>query len=591
MSRLFYPALWLFFSMFVLSSPPAGAQVSGHERWWNPAENAFPVIEGQGWHEGLAHPYDRLPERAQKRVREAVWHLSGQSAGLVIRFRTGAREIQVRYTVGQGKHLGMPHMPPTGVSGVDLYAVDKNGGWQWCGGRYAFGDTITYRFTSLPADYVREYHLYLPLYNDVKWLEIGVPDTTRLTALPLSPDKPIVVYGTSIAQGACASRPGRAWTAILGRLLHRPVVNLGFSGNGQLEPSVVSFLTELDPQLYLIDCLPNMTRFPYDTVRERMIRTVRTLRQERPDVPVLIAADADGNIASLDLEKDSAYARVNRAGLSAFTELKSEGLSGIYFLPATAIGLGIESTVEGTHPNDYGMQRYAEAYEKVIRGILREPVGPYTTTRPCKQYRSKVYDWNARHAKELEMNREDPPRIVFLGNSITHYWGGEPACRIHRGADSWSQYFAPAGVRNFGFSWDRIENVLWRVYHGELDGYRAAEVMINIGTNNLSVNDNHEILAGLRLLIEAVKQRQPSARVLVIGIYPRKDGEARVAVLNGGLARLCGQENVHYCDPGTHLLDASGKIIPSLFADGSLHPNAAGYRILAKALQPYLQPR
>jgi lysophospholipase L1-like esterase len=572
-------------------SLPAAAQAAHDERWWNPARNAFPVVEGQGWHEGLAHPYDRLPERAQKTVREVVWHLSEQSAGLIIRFRTDAREIRVRYTVSRPKHLGMPHMSPTGVSGLDLYAVDKNGGWQWCGGRYSFGDTITYRFTSLPRDYAREYHLYLPLYNGVKWLEIGVPDTARLSPLPLSPDKPVVVYGTSIAQGACASRPGRAWTAILGRLLHRPVVNLGFSGNGQLEASVVSLLTELDPELYLIDCLPNMSRFPYDTVRERMIRTVRTLREKRPHVPVVIAADADGNIGSLNLEKDSTYARVNRAGLSAFTELKSEGLSGIYFLPAAAVGLGMESTVEGTHPNDYGMQQYALAYEKMIRDILQEPEGPYTTMLPCKQYRSKVYDWNARHARELAMNRKDPPRIVFLGNSITHYWGGEPACRIHRGADSWNRYFAPAGVRNFGFSWDRIENVLWRVYHGELDGYQAKEVMINIGTNNLSVNDNAEILAGLRLLIEAVKERQPAARVLVIGIYPRKGEEARVRALNGGLARLCGTENVGYCDPGSGLLDGSGKIVSSLFADGRLHPNAAGYRILAKALQPYIEPR
>jgi lysophospholipase L1-like esterase len=486
----------------------------------------------------------------------------------------------------------MPHMPATGVSGVDLYAVDKNGGWQWCGGRYSFGDTITYRFNSLKHDYVREYHLYLPLYNNVKWLEIGVPDSTELTPLPLRPGRPVVVYGTSIAQGACASRPGRAWTAILGRRLHRSVINLGFSGNGRLEGEVVSLLAELDPAIYVIDCLPNMTRFPYDTVRERMIRTVRTLRKKRPDVPVLIAADADAGIPSLNLKKDSVCARVNEAGKAAFAALKSQGVSGIYFLDASAVGLGIEGTVEGTHPNDYGMQRYAEAYEKVIRRILHEPVGPYTTTRPCKQYRSKVYDWNARHAKELAMNRKDPPRIVFLGNSITHYWGGDPVCRIHRGEDSWDKYFAPAGVRNFGFSWDRIENVLWRVYHGELDGYRAAEVMINIGTNNLSVNDtNAQILAGLRLLIAAVKERQPAARVLMIGIYPRKAQEARVADLNAAIARLCDSTRINYCNPGTKLLDSSGKIIPALFADGRLHPNAAGYRLLGRALQPFIEAR
>src|SRR5690606_10884604 len=131
---------------------------------------------GRGWHTGLAHFYDRLPAKAEKSVRKAVWHLSRESAGLMIRFRSNAPDIRVRYTVG-GK-MDRPHMPATGVSGVDLYAINKDGGWEWSGGSYHFDDTIEYHFKSLKHDYVREYHLYLPLYNDVKWLEIGVPDST-----------------------------------------------------------------------------------------------------------------------------------------------------------------------------------------------------------------------------------------------------------------------------------------------------------------------------------------------------------------------------------------------------------------------------
>src|SRR5699024_5153396 len=165
--------------------------------------------------------------------------------------------------------------------------------------------------------------------------------------------------------------------------------------------------------------------------------------------------------------------------------------------------------------------------------------------------------------------------------SITHYWGGEPEfSKTKRGEDSWEKYFNPSGVRNMGFSWDRIENVLWRVYHGELDGYKAKQVLINIGTNNLAYNSDKEIVAGLKLLIEAVKQRQQQADILMISIYPRKGGEERVAKLNQKIVRLCGMENVHYTDPGKELLDDSGKIIKSLFIDGRLHPNAAGYQIL-----------
>jgi lysophospholipase L1-like esterase len=581
MKKTFYLVL---LSSFLFQA--AFCQTATHYKWWNPANNSFPVVQGQGWHKGLAHRYDRLPAKAEKTVRKVVWSLSNESAGLWISFRSNAADIRVRYTVGG--RLNMPHMPSTGVSGVDLYALNKDGGWQWSGGKYHFGDTIEYHFQSLKHDYIREYHLYLPLYNNVKWLEIGVPDSSKMTPLPIETVKPIVVYGTSIAQGACASRPGMAWTAILGRRLHRPVINLGFSGNGRLEEPVADLLTELDPEIYVIDCLPNMTGFPGDTTKARLIKTVKTLRERKPDIPVLIVQDADANINSLDTHRDSGYKRVNEVGQSAFAEMKAAGIRDIYFLSSRDIGFGIESTVEGTHPNDYGMEQYAAAYAKKIREILHEPAGDYTTTQPCMQYRSQVYDWEARHRKELEMNKTHPPRIVFLGNSITHYWGGEPYCRIHRGEDSWKKYFEPLGVRNFGFSWDRIENVLWRVYHGELDGYRARQVIMNIGTNNLAYNSDSEIVAGIKLLIGAIKQRQPGASILIIGIYPRKGGEKRVADLNQKIVHLCGNENVDYANPGVGLLDKSGKVVTSLFADGRLHPNAAGYRILAKALQPYL---
>lgn len=572
---------FLFFSGVSFSQTPA-------YHWWDPAKNNFSTVAGQGWHDGLANFYDRLPAKAEKSVRKVVWHLSRESAGLMIRFRSNAPDIRVRYTVG-GK-IDKPHMPATGVSGVDLYALDKDGGWEWSGGSYHFGDTIEYHFKALKHDYVREYHLYLPLYNNVKWLEIGVQDSTTFTPLPLRKDKPIVIYGTSIAQGACASRPGLAWTAILGRKLHDPVINLGFSGNGQLEEPVVQLLTELDPKLYVLDCLPNMwyNTIPPDTARQRLITTVKTLKRAHPDVPVLLVDDADVSIDPLDTSRDAPYRKINEINRAVFEELKISDMQGIYLLPASQIGLNTESTTEGVHPNDYGMLQYATAYENIIREILHEPVGPYTTTQPCMQYRSKVYDWEARHREELKLNQTNPPKIVFLGNSITHYWGGEPVSTVHRGDDSWDKYFKPAGVRNFGFSWDRIENVLWRVYHGELDGYKAKQVLINIGTNNLAFNSDKEIIAGLKLLVNAVKQRQPQAKILMIGIYPRKGGEERVKLLNEQIVRLCGDENIHYADPGIGLLDTSGKVVESLFQDGRLHPNAAGYRILAKALQPYL---
>ncbi|MDB5242600.1 MAG: acetylhydrolase, partial [Spirosoma sp.] len=229
------PALLLCF-IFWLHCPITFAQSIPEYNWWNPTQSEFSSVEGQAWPNEVENRYDRLPARAEKSVRKEVWNLSHSAAGLLIRFKANTDQIVVRYSVG-GPHA-LPHMPATGVSGVDLYAINSDGNWRWCTGKYTFKDTLEFRFTNLePNDTYhqkgREYRLYLPLYNSVKWLQIGVPKGSAFTPLPTRVEKPIVVYGTSIAQGACASRPGMAWTAIVGRMLDRPIINLGFSGNGR----------------------------------------------------------------------------------------------------------------------------------------------------------------------------------------------------------------------------------------------------------------------------------------------------------------------------------------------------------------------
>ncbi|MEZ4772214.1 MAG: SGNH/GDSL hydrolase family protein [Bacteroidia bacterium] len=584
----FFPIL-----VFLTLCFSASAQSVGF-RWWNPATAGFPVVEGQAWPGEVAKTYDRLPARAEKTARTDVWNLSRHSAGLMIRFFSNSSDIRVRYHVGP--NLQMPHMPATGVSGVDMYAIDAEGKELWCHGKYSFGDTISYVFDGLrPNDSFhkrgREYRLYLPLYNSVEWLEIGTADTAIFTPLPVRQDKPIVIYGTSIAQGGCASRPGMAWTAILSRKMDRPLINLGFSGNGRLEPEIISLIAEIDAKVFVLDCLPNMvpSRFSDEELRSRIITSVRTLQQKRPGVPILLTQHAGYTDGLTVPSREEAYTAVNASLEKAFSQLKSEGVNNIYMLTREALALELDGTVDGTHPNDLGMLSHANGYEKSLRMILNEPVGDFATTRPVTQYREPDnYDWQTRHREILKLNHEKPPRIVYMGNSITHFWGGNPVGPRRTGADSWDKYLEPLGVRNFGYGWDRVENVLWRVYHGELDGYKAEKVMIHIGTNNLHLNSDEEIIAGMELLVNAVKTRQPQAEILLFGTYPRRNYDQRVAGFNTKLAQLAGKMNVGYADPGSVLLNSEGTIEESFFYDG-LHPNAEGYRKLAVAIATLLK--
>lgn len=341
-------------------------------QWQDPVMSAFPVIDGRGWHTNLASPYDRFPAAVEKTVRPAVWNLSRNSAGEYIGFKTNSRAVVVKLVVKGNQ--SMPHMPATGVSGVDLYAKDVHGDWRWAKGTYSFGDTITYRFENMTLSQpVETFRLYLPLYTSVQWMKIGVPDGNMLEILPISEEKPIVAYGTSIMHGACATRPGLAWTNILGRKLNAKIINLGFSGNGQLEQPVTDLINSIDARMYILDCMPNLTlrtQFSAEEIEKRIRKSIADLQGSHPGVPIVLAEHCSGlEGMNMDSVMTSRYKAASDIAAEVFHKMKKEGIRNIYLLTASAIGFTTESTVDGTHPNDIGMMQYAEAYEKLIKKI------------------------------------------------------------------------------------------------------------------------------------------------------------------------------------------------------------------------------
>ena len=559
-------------------------QLPAQLQWKNPLAESFQTVHGQAWQDELKGTYYRLPERAKEVVRKPVWGLSRHSAGLSIVFRSNAPEIKVRYAVTEG--FAMAHMPATGKSGVDLYATDANGKPRWCAAKYAFGDTITYTYSHL--SYVTdpkqgyEYQLFLPPYNEIKWLEIGVDKEYTLRFLPASKEKPIVLYGTSIAQGACASRPGMVFGNIINRTLQHPVVNLGFSGNGQMEPEVFDFLSEIDAKMFILDNMPNMNKERTGLIYERATNGIRKLRQ-KSNAPILLVEHNGYANEFSSLDAEDSYRKTNIELRRVYQTLKAEGIKELYYLTKEEIGFTQDATVEAIHPSDLGMQIYADAYIPKIKEILQEDADSRTVFQPCMQQRDS-YDWKERHEQVLKLNKEQAPDVLLIGNSITHYWAGEPTASLARGTDSWNQLFKGKVVRNLGFGWDRIENALWRIYHGELDGYEAQKVVLLMGTNNLEQNTDDEIIDGINELVRAVRHRQPQAQIYVTGILPRAWHEPRVAALNQMIQiRLLANEAT-YVDLSAAFLQSDGRIINELFTDG-LHPNKEGYQRMAEMLE------
>jgi len=323
-------------------------------------------IEGQGFAD-LAHPYDRLPAKAEGVVREPVWNLGHDSAGLCVRFVTDATTVSAHWKLRSGA-LAMDHMPATGVSGLDLYGRDETG-WHWVGvGRPGAVENDSTLVSGLDPG-PREFILYLPLYNGVDEVLLGLPKGASLSpALPRADPKPIVFYGTSITQGGCAARPGMAYPAILGRWLGRATVNLGFSGNGQMEPEVAELLAEIDAAACVIDCLPNMGP---ELVTERAAPLVRVLRKAHPDVPIVLVENVTYQQSPLvEGLRDGVRAK-NEALRTAYDEIVAEGVTGLTYMPgAELLGGDGEATVDGTHPTDLGFLRMAEALRPVLAEVL-----------------------------------------------------------------------------------------------------------------------------------------------------------------------------------------------------------------------------
>ena len=330
-------------------------------------------IEGRAWPEAerLKH-FDRFPAEAEKTVTAAVWNLSRDSAGMMVRFKTNATALYVDYKLTK-QSLSLPIMPATGASGVDIYARDNAGKWRWVTVSKPASREVKAALISGLDPTLREYAAYLPLYNGVEFLRIGVPNGSQFERLAPRP-KPVVFYGTSITHGASASRPGMVHTAILGRRLDMPVVNLGFSGNGRMDAAVGEFLGRIDAAAYVIDCLPNMGPA---IVTERCAPLVRQLRKARPETPIVLVEDRRFTNDWITPAKARFHTENHAALKAAFDQLSAEGISRLFYIPGdTLYGSDGEGATDASHASDLGFMRQADAFEPVLRKALGAIVAP-----------------------------------------------------------------------------------------------------------------------------------------------------------------------------------------------------------------------
>jgi len=317
-------------------------------------------------HQTDSMAYTRLPWSEKESYRSELWYLGRNSAGIAVRFSSNSKTVGVRWTVWNS--FAMNHMAATGVRGVDLYVLHNNE-WRFAGaGIPVSGKENEKILISGMNGEEKEFLLHLPLYDGVVKLEIGI-DTTAHIGAPKSPlplaEKPIVCYGTSITQGGCATRPGMAYPAILMRFLQREVINLGFSGNGRMDESIGTLMTQIDAGAFLIDCLGNCTQELIDRLGYHF---VSNMLKAKPNTPIYMVEHPLTPAMTFSAKEAETINKKNEAWRDIYERLIKERYQNLYYVSAAHLtGVDAEATVDGIHLTDLGFLRMAELLAGMIK--------------------------------------------------------------------------------------------------------------------------------------------------------------------------------------------------------------------------------
>ncbi|MBR1475018.1 MAG: SGNH/GDSL hydrolase family protein [Muribaculaceae bacterium] len=324
----------------------------------------------------------RIPRWLEDSVRPELRDRARHTAGKAFRFRTDSRAVAVRYQLLYNAH--MMHMADTGIKGTCLYIWDEDTRlWQFvnCNRPNASkGDTIQRKVLIDRLDgKMHEYMLYLPLYDGVKWCEIGVEKNSTLSQPALNSPrqgKKLVFYGTSILHGGCASHPGMVATNIIQRDLDIECVNIGISGEGKMDYCMARAMATIpDVAAYILDPIPNCTKDMCDTLTYEF---VNILRRARPDVPIIMVEGQMYSYAKYSGFYSKYLPQKNYEFHKNYLRLRAENPKNLYYVDCKNLyGPNNDGTVDGIHLTDLGFYYYAQKLEPYIKAVLQGKKVPH----------------------------------------------------------------------------------------------------------------------------------------------------------------------------------------------------------------------
>jgi len=311
--------------------------------------------------------YQRVDSLNRSDLPGKVQLLATYSAGINLLFKTNSKNIRVNWKLK--KYNSKANMTPVAVNGLDLYGWNSKS-WQFVAAALPESEYNSVSFIKNLDGKMRDYRIYLPLYSELTNIEIGVDSNAILETgdSDFISKKIVAIYGSSITQGASASRPGMAYPSIIARELDVETYNLGFSGSGKMEIEIVEVLSKIPADLYILDCVPNCSP---KQIKERAIPFIKKLRKLKPDIPILMVESIFRENGYWNSEFGKRVIQQNAEYYRVYKQLLNEDYKLIYYIPSNELtGYDHEATVDGTHLTDLGQKRIAQRISIVIKQIL-----------------------------------------------------------------------------------------------------------------------------------------------------------------------------------------------------------------------------
>ncbi len=328
------------------------------------------------FYDTVAGRYTRISESKAEKISEDIKVLARCTAGGRIRFKTNSPFIGIKAIMNN--YPPTSHMTRVGQCGFDLYAKNEKGKEVF---KHAFlppadvteGYSSLYQIASKYYDSMSvftgemiEYTLNFPNYDEVKELYIAFDKDSLLEAASDYVNiKPVVYYGSSITQGACASRPGNCYENLITRMLNIDYINMGFSGNAKGEPEMADYLASLDMSAFVCDYDHNAQSALW--LKDTLPNVYNAIRSAHPDIPFIFVSAAD-----ITLFPEIWQVR-RQAVKQAYLDAVKSGDNNVYFVDGETLYEGEFSdscTVDGCHPNDLGFYRMAIKIGEQIKNAL-----------------------------------------------------------------------------------------------------------------------------------------------------------------------------------------------------------------------------